>query len=266
LIRAATLCLALLATARVGAAIQRPTPTPTPQDCDARIVAAVAALAGVDIGGPHADRLISAACKPFPSRPHTVIAAVGLRRTEDVVDVHLVLWNEVDGRIEARGVEAIEEDAALELHEDSLGIDTARYRLAPDVRAFGLYVGGTSQASCPDGGFGDERRLYVQEGAHLRRVLGPMDTTTWQILIPGRDMCHPQAPERDAILENYDSTVSIGAGSSHGFHDLIVTITPWRDDGKRPKLQPFVYTLRYDGREYPTQAMDAAYWAWRRQE
>jgi hypothetical protein len=27
-----------------------------------------------------------------------------------------------------------------------------------------------------------------------------------------------------------------------------------------------VHTLHYDGHEYPTTALDEAYWAWRRQE
>jgi hypothetical protein len=239
-----------IAAALAGGVAAGPAPA-DPQPCDPRIVAAVAAEATVDLATAP-DALVDQACRPFPSRLHTVIAAIALRRSEDVVDVHLVLWQEDEARIEARGVEAIEEDASLEV--TGVGIDTARYRLASDVRAFGLDVEGYSRASCADGGIGPERRLFVQDGARLRRVLGPLELSSWYLLSSGNDMCHRADPEPPTIIETYDRTIALGTGTSHGYRDLVVTVVASRDDGQPSKLAPFVHTLRYDGLEYPLQS------------
>jgi hypothetical protein len=232
------------------------------QGCDPRIVAAVVAETRVDLA-TEPDIMVGQACKAFPSRPHTVIAAVGLRRSQEIVDVHLALWNESASRIEARGVEPIEEDASLKL--TSVGIDTAPYRLAPDVRAFGVDVDGYSQANCADGGVGPARRLFVQDGARLRRVLGPMNLSTWWLLSSGNDVCHHADPEPPTIIESYERTIALGPHTSHGYRDLVVTILASRDDGQASMLPPLVHVLHYDGREYPTKSLDAAFWAWRDQ-
>jgi hypothetical protein len=234
--------------------------------CDPAITAALAHQADVDLGTAAEGTLVAQDCRRFPSRPGIVIAAVAFRRGEDLVDLRLALWDANRGRIEASGVERIEEDRSLELVEGSVEIDTAPYRLAPDVRAFGVDLTSTYLPNCGDGGIGATRSLYVQEGDALRRVLADRFVSTWMFLSRGNDRCNHADVEAETVIETYDLTLAIGPGSSHGFHDVVVTVTPSRDDGKPSKLRPFVHTLHYDGHEYPTTALDEAYWAWRRQE
>ena len=112
-----------------------------------------------------------------------------------------------------------------------LAIDTARYDLAPGVRAFGVDQSRSGPYSASaDNYSGTQRTLYIQEGPALRPVLAYyLDTSH-----------HGQGSTW---------TIAIGRTASHGFADLVVTRTVETGiDGAPVVHQRSV--LHYDGATY----------------
>jgi hypothetical protein len=194
--------------------------------------------------------VIAAACKSNPAdRKQTYVALAYDAGDQDGKRLLLAI---VEGdRVVADYRDEIYEDASLTLQSDSLHIDTARYVLANGVRAFGLDVSGWASPNCGDGGGGATRSLYIREGAHIRRVLADMGLSSWRYLQEGNDRCNSSAPvDTPTIVENTRYTLRVLPETSHGFHDLQVTATITRNDGK-PGGDGGRYVLKYDGKRYP---------------
>lgn len=207
----------------------------------------VGAAAGDDAD---ASIVVAAACKASPAdRSQTYVALAYDAGDQD--GKRLVLAIVQGGRVVADYRGEIYEDATLTVQSDSLHIDTAPYVLAQGVRAFGLDVSGWASPHCGDGGEGPTRSLYVREGAHIRRVLADMTVSSWRYVQEGNDRCNPSAPaDAPTVVENTRYTLSVLPETHHGFHDLQVTATATRDDGK-PSQDGRHYLLKYDGKRYP---------------
>ncbi|MDN4588649.1 hypothetical protein DBA29_09110 [Xenophilus aerolatus] len=201
-----------------------------------------------------------AACKPWPAYPGRSIVVLPLvngvakdaRKTLDL-EV-LVIQRPDNGNTERDTVlarlyqpEAIEEDA---IRIQDIRIDTARYVLSPEARAFGLRVryNGSSRANP----YASETlRLYVPQGARLRQVLDEVvidrDSGEWDTQCNGR-------------FEQLRTLLSVGHGRSEGFADLTLSrnLTQSRaqvhEDGHcNEKALPPQYSsvvLHYDGERY----------------
>ncbi|MDH0335590.1 hypothetical protein [Metapseudomonas otitidis] len=154
------------------------------------------------------------------------------------------------GRILERHEGNLEEDALLEISADSLWLDTARYRLAKDVRAFGVVISSQARGpSCPDAGMFDELTLFVPgEAATLRPVFTGY-LREW-ITVQGTS-CVNNDRFRS---EHARMTLAIGPKSSHGFADLILSAQVSDDDDK--PLRTVKKTLQYDGKTYPYSSTD----------
>ena len=136
-----------------------------------------------------------------------------------------------------------------ELDADSLWLDTARYRLAPGMRAFGVLVhSAVSGPSCPDAGFEDELTLLAPDGDKLRPVFDSY-LHLWHSLQEGQ--CPP------ARSESAELTLDIGPGTSHGYADLVVTAKVEADrshaggSDNQSSFRTVRQTVHYDGRSYP---------------
>ncbi|MET1067045.1 MAG: hypothetical protein ABWY28_03450 [Pseudomonas prosekii] len=132
---------------------------------------------------------------------------------------------------------------------DDLEIDTARYKLTPDLRAFGLRVNfkGSSGPNPMDESW---LSLYVKEGNTLRPVLERL-----VMYVYSGEWDTRCAGER----ANTVRTIEIGKTSSHGYADLIVksVTTSMAGEGegdacevKSTTGKPVLTTLRYDGKRY----------------
>ena len=132
---------------------------------------------------------------------------------------------------------------------DSVEFDTARYKLTPEIRAFGVRVvfKGSSRVNPMDEA---SLSLYVKEGDTLRPVLDRLVVYGYNGEWDGN--C---AGERASTLR----TIEIGKTSSHGYADLIVkSVTtgivgkgdPDTCDEKTTTSKPVLTTLRYDGKSY----------------
>ena len=120
-----------------------------------------------------------------------------------------------------------------------LKIDTARYDIAPSVRAFGFDMGFSNNRcdSISGGGLGAVRILFVQDGKEIRPILENFHTSSWRVVKNG---------DLQSCSEIYYS-IGISKSATNGFANLLITA-----DRKNDKRQPFKYEIRYDGKTYPT--------------
>ncbi|CAI8900386.1 ABC transporter substrate-binding protein [Pseudomonas sp. IT-347P] len=132
---------------------------------------------------------------------------------------------------------------------DDLRIDTARYRLAPQVRAFGLRsMFAHSSHAIPYEK--TDLALYVREGNELRPVLEGLVVAKHN----GEFI-----NDCEGYTKTIRRTVEIGLSSHHGLADLIVTTNGSRmkntQSGKEclsntTRLKQKQITLTYDGQQY----------------
>ena len=132
---------------------------------------------------------------------------------------------------------------------DDLRIDTGRYQLAPNVRAFGLrskFVHSSHAIPYEK----TDLALYVREGNNLRPVLEGL-------------VVYKNNGEFMSDCEGYNNevrrSVEIGPSSHHGFADLIITTSASKMNdsksgnecvSKTTHLKKTRITLTYDGQQY----------------
>lgn len=205
--------------------------------------------------------VVSAACKVWPKdASKTLIAVAYATKVAEEKGFVVAITETATGKLQSLYRNAIEEDAAMELREGNLSIDTARYDLSKNVRAFAVDVTSSARgASCPDGGVGPERSLFVQDGAAVKRVVESLYLTSWQYH-SGSSCAQPDQPE--PVVEEFATSIDIAKTATNGFADLLISMTSKLDNGAKSIRQPFRYTLKYDGKQYPTEAMGDAYWKW----
>ncbi|VWC66357.1 multidrug ABC transporter ATPase [Burkholderia lata] len=230
------------------------------QVCGDDTVTAVARWAGIAsarIATRDANRLVVAsACKVMPNAPETTIAAVAFdslpksKNPDESNKLQVVALVE-GGKVVAAEKSVVQEDAATQIGENSYRIDTAPYRLSPDVRAFGVvFTSSARGASCPDADASEELTLWVRESNRIRPVFGT-NLRGW-VSVEG-EACSPGVG--DASSEEARMTIAVEKTSSHGFADLSITahITKtqrkdgnYSDTGKRTART----IVHYDGKTY----------------
>ncbi|KAE9641031.1 hypothetical protein EJA70_23315 [Pseudomonas sp. PB103] len=132
---------------------------------------------------------------------------------------------------------------------DDLRIDTARYRLAPDVRAFGVRsLFGHSSSALPYEK--TDLTLYVREGNALRPVLEGLVVFKNNGEFMG---------DCSGYANQVRRTLDVAPTSHHGFADLIITtrgskMKEIKSGGqcvsKTTDLKKTQITLTYDGEQY----------------
>jgi len=199
-------------------------------------------------------------CKPMPNAPDKSIVALsvlsGGLSDSDVpdgdmgsYDLDVMIVQSGTGRVLSRLLQesAYESDA---YQFTGLDIDTARYNLAPGVRAFGLRAGHSTSSHVSS--LSDSKlRLFVEEGNTLRLILKDLvvsqSTGEWDM------NCAGQSSETRR-------TLTVAPTRSHGFADLIVTSATVETKSEmvagecveKPRQPPKVShaTLHYDGKVY----------------
>ena len=219
-----------------------------PQECDAAPLAAVDAWLAQHpwhAGPTRPDTRVTAACKPSPTDKALTIVAAAYDRGTDY-DKNLVVAL-VSTRVVAAFTGAIEEDASMLVRGGSLRIDTARYQLAPGVRAFGVDVSsGKAGPHCADGGSGATRSLFVRDGAALRPVVIGVLLQSWHAE-GGMAPCPDFAPDTKGLGEIAETTTSLSMlpHATHGFADIALTSVTDLHPGHSKRV-----VLRYDGSTY----------------
>ena len=190
------------------------------------------------VGKTSRDALVTAACKRWPADSNVLIVAAAYAQGEDDKNEIVALVDKRARAVRAAFTGTIAEDTLTRV--GSFGIDTARYDLAPGVRAFGIdfYSFGHASGASEFVRSGPERTLFVQQGTTLRPVLVGFSLTTWNA-VPDR--------ERRGELSNW--TIAIGPTRSHGLFDLVVTRTTEPDQDGTPALSERS-VLHFDGKNY----------------
>ncbi|NIE57876.1 MULTISPECIES: multidrug ABC transporter ATPase [unclassified Burkholderia] len=230
------------------------------QSCSDETVTAIARWAGIAsarIATRDADRLVVAsACKAMPNAPETTIAAVAFdslpksKNPDESKKLQVVALVE-GGKVVAAERSVVQEDAVTEINENSYRIDTAPYRLSPDVRAFGVvFTSSARRPSCADAYPESELTLWIRDGARIRPVFGT-NLKGW-VAVTG-PVCVPDT--RDLRSESARMTIAVEKTSHNGFSDLSITAhvaTMESDDDKDSGTgKRTVRTIvKYDGKSY----------------
>jgi hypothetical protein len=211
--------------------------------CTGTVTAAVARNAGIRKKG-HEGEIVAAACKLWPYDGKTMLSAVAFRtRDEEVKTLVVAMLDAQSGRVVASYADDVGEDGLLQFGDESLGIDTAPYQLAPDARAFGVRFRSAAHGpSWADAGWEDELTLFVRTGAALRPVLRGLAMSSWHDIDEGRR-------DADRRIDRAELSLALARTSSHGFADLTVSARIERVGGTgKPRTEQS--TLRYDGKVY----------------
>ena len=215
-----------------------------------------------DFGTDRNGVIVTSTCKAMPGDPRLTLAAAAWDAGKaDEKSLVIAVVDVAAGASVALLRDAIGEDAATQVNNGSLRLDTAPYELAPGVRAFGVDVA-SDDRSCGEGGMGASRTLYVREGRTLRPVLAGLTMQQWWYLRGNQPRCSGPGEEAP-ILEDYDVTIGLGAPGKGGWRDLSLTATARRSD-HQPGRKPLHVRLPYDGAAYPLDAFEKAYAQWRR--
>ncbi|WP_085710203.1 MULTISPECIES: hypothetical protein [unclassified Pseudomonas] len=195
-------------------------------------------------------------CKDWPAYPGLTLNAVSkfepdpeYGKTGNVgsYDLGLSVTTDESNSIASYHLPAAFMSDAIAL--ESVEFDTARYKLTPELRAFGVRVRfkGSSRVNPLDQVL---LSLYVKEGDKLRPVLDRLVMYDY-----GGEWDGGCAGERYYT----ERTIEIGKTSSHGYVDLIVKSVSTSLVGEGPPEtcelkttadKPVLTTLRYDGKSY----------------
>jgi hypothetical protein len=180
------------------------------------------------------------ACKTSPvDKSVLLIVAAYDRAAPGEKTVVVAMVDTKSGAVRSAFKGWVDGDAALSLAQGSLALDTARYDLAPGVRAFAV----DQTTSMREGGLARYRTLFVENGTALRPVLDAFLAYAEGGAADGAD--HPDPTTT--------WTIAIGAHATHGYADLVVTPVTAGPPNAKPRHGQRS-TLTYDGARYATPA------------
>jgi hypothetical protein len=207
--------------------------------------------------------IVASACKPMPNDPRLTVAAVAWKGDkEDAKALLVAIADESARTITASFRDDIYEDAATQVNNGSLRLDTAAYVLAPGVRAFGLDIF-SDDRSCGEGTLGPTRSLYVRDGKTLRPVVAGLHVSESRYLRGNQPRCVSDPREAEtAIVEDYNVTIALGPAGKGGWRDLVMTASSRRSD-HHPGREPLHVSVPYDGDAYPLVHFVKAFDRWR---
>jgi hypothetical protein len=201
--------------------------------CNALLVGSVLAKRlKVDFGGGENNDgrgdLIGLVCRPHPLRPEqTIVAlfhALADKQGQPIEDKKGFVYAVVDIRrkqLVAVYRETIDEDAATRIGAASLQIDTARYNLAPGVRALGVRMNIGYGPRCAEGGESDFLTLFIEDGRQLRPVLKNLAMSAWRIT-QGSNNCGQGGSDVNYTIDSVTLMLEMAATSAAGWRDIDV--------------------------------------------
>ena len=136
--------------------------------------------------------------------------------------------------------ETVDQNAFTYIESGSLKIDTAKYQLSNETRAFGLRINAEHNSCGHERGASNDFRFFVVEGDQLKKILSGISLSQWQIE-DTENSCSPS----DVIVDTTESYISVSPNSTNGFHDLIIR----SKHSNSNKVD--ASTLRYNGKIYP---------------
>lgn len=234
-------------------------------ECPGRVLSAVRDVAATAAPDVPDVAPVAATCKAWPYDPSVQLVAAAFPasvadlelRDERQLQVVIAMLDAGDAGVVASHTYDVGEDAMLAISEDSLKLDTARYDLAPGVRAIGLVIDSSARgASCPDGHVNRELTLLVREGAQLRPVLSTY-LHQWSVV----EGVSCAGREQRFVGDTAAITIGVERDTHHGFADLALMASVERDISVPDEAMVTEHyrrrrVLQYDGRSYGTNSFD----------
>lgn len=239
-------------------------------ECNQNIYQAVGKHLGVDDfdNQDNGGSVISESCKVWPYKKNVTIAVVayspneGNKDSELKKEVVVAMIDNVKNTVISSNKQIIEEDAIVQIGRDSFTIDTARYQLSENIRAFGIRFYSTARGpSCGEASSNNELTLYTPQGKKLNHVLKIY--MSQQRLFSG---CIGSATGHDS-WEYAVLSIAIDKSKTHNFNDLKVIAhiepdtnmeTPPSNMDMKPRDE--TYVLRYNGEFYEHSNKTPPWW------
>ncbi|RZU38452.1 hypothetical protein EV700_2384 [Fluviicoccus keumensis] len=226
------------------------------QTCNTEISGIIEDTLNINIR-PDTGNVISSACKAYPDIPDLMIATYFRDEpdkkgnpVQDQKRYEILLVNLHSKAITSHFSQVIEEDAAIGIHENSLWIDTAPYRLSNQLRAFGILKHiGVNSSHCAEGRENDYLDLFTSDGAKLHKVLADFPLS---FRLTKLDSSCEIVGEKEA-----HRSIRIGKKQANGYHDLIIStrVSP-------SKKTAYTQTLHYNGAQYETTVSEKKWLDW----
>ena len=194
-------------------------------------------------------RLIVGICRPWPEdASKTISAFLYIAGKEGQATLFIVLIDGERKQVLASYQDNIGGDAATDVEQASLRLDLARYRLAPNTRAFAVRINAFHDRCGFEGGYDDELTLFVVEKRAIRPVL---QTTMHRWQYQGDRCGGEDAPRADVGL-----TIAVEPTSTTGFADLKFTAR-LDDEVSSATAKPVSAIVKYDGKRYNTDVLQS---------
>lgn len=201
-------------------------------------------------------RIVAESCKQWPDDANIFLAAFAYNpdpgrdgNAESEKNLVVAVVDKARKRVLQSYQSVIQEDSITEVGASSLRLDTARYWLSKNVRAFGLVFNSSARgASCGEANWNNELTLFVPDGKKLRDVFHLFLFRQKSI----KGCLSTQWP--GAVWETSDLSVGMEKSQSNGYADLLVTarISSDKNDestvAAKGRIERFL--IRYDGKSY----------------
>jgi hypothetical protein len=233
--------------------------------CSTEVVGAILGpRLGIDFGGEEGrGDVVQLVCKAHPAHGGQTIVALFHRLKDKPRDAEEGRTGVVVAVIDARRrllhrlhQQTIEDEAIIRVQSGSLSIDTARYNLAPGVRAFGVRMKIGYSPRCAEGAQDNYLTLFVEDGKQLRPVLSALPMSHWQAR-EGSNVCGDS--EEGFEIDRTELSLALSSSSTGGWRDIDVVaralnevVQPDGTSVTRPGPPKVVDRLRKDGKEYPS--------------
>lgn len=231
------------------------------ESCDSQVIESVGEQFDIKNFNLSAENgvIVAETCKTWPYKDNIVLSvfayAAAPKEKKDIGSEKKLLIVMVDKhsrRVISSYQRGILEDALTEVGPDSFQLDTARYQLSEEVRAFGLrFHSAESGPSCAEHEFDNELTLFVPKGNELRPVFRQF--MNFQRALTG---CIGTTTGHDA-WEYASLSIAIKKTASNGYADLQVSAVIEPDTDIKPPppamdMKKRVETLQvhFDGNAY----------------
>jgi len=142
----------------------------------------------------------------------------------------------------------------IDADNDNLRIDTARYDIAPGIRAFGVDVikGSQDDPYCGAETIGPTRNLYIKRDNEIRFLFYEGVTMSYRTRVKGSVKCKYGKPttKKGVVFEDIKLTISPSKKTTDGFADLIITGESTYSDGTPSPRKPYHLEMHYTDNYY----------------
>jgi len=182
--------------------------------------------------------IYSSTCKASPNNKSIIISAFAYDAgIESEKELLVTLLDASNNKVLNSYKEAIPEDAVTQINENSLTLDTAKYSLSENTRAFGVRINGFLDRCGYEGGYDDQLILFIINSNNLKPILSE---TMYHWRYTSENRCNGEDPPK--IYAN--TIISIEKTSSHGFSDLRISAI------SNSKLKPPSIVIKFNGHDY----------------